>query len=231
MIRLPNGTLVVKTKDEVLALANSMKCTENLEKRIKPEEFQPKFMKTDLRTYTVEIEGQEPRELKREILQTRPATVVMPITDKGNVIIVIQPRAYKATGSIELPAGYNDPIAGNSDIVEDSLVTGKRELIEETGYVPKTLEKLGTHQQDQGKFTTSNYSVLALGCNPTSEQSLDKDEIIIQVECPYSVVLELMQEEYISDSNSIIAIMKSTNRIKEYINEIKTKQKDYEPEL
>lgn len=150
----------------------------------------------------------------REYLDKKKASVVVPITDEGNVVFVVQPIALSEEGSlIEFPAGY-------WELNENGLEAGKRELSEETGYVPKQIIYLGNHYQDPGSIRQKVEIYLALGCKKLNEQQLDKGEFIKYVEMPYDMALEVMEEGYLKDANSYIALSKSDRHIqKVYTNE------------
>ena len=150
----------------------------------------------------------------REYLDKKKASVVVPITDEGNVVFVVQPIALSEEGSlIEFPAGY-------WELNENGLEAGKRELSEETGYVPEQIIYLGNHYQDPGSIRQKVEIYLALGCKKLNEQQLDKGEVIKYVEMPYDMALEVMEEGYLKDANSYIALSKSDRHIqKVYTNE------------
>lgn len=150
----------------------------------------------------------------REYLDKKKASVVVPITDEGNVVFVVQPIALSEEGSlIEFPAGY-------WELNENGLEAGKRELSEETGYVPEQIIYLGNHYQDPGSIRQKVEIYLALGCKKLNEQQLDKGEFIKCVEMPYDMALEVMEEGYLKDANSYIALSKSDRHIqKVYTNE------------
>lgn len=150
----------------------------------------------------------------REYLDKKKASVVVPITDEGNVVFVVQPIALSEEGSlIEFPAGY-------WELNENGLEAGKRELSEETGYVPEQIIYLGNHYQDPGSIRQKVEIYLALGCKKLNEQQLDKGEFIKYVEMPYDMALEVMEEGYLKDANSYIALSKSDRHIqKVYKNE------------
>ena len=75
---------------------------------------------------------------QREYVIHPGAVVVVPILPNGNVVLEKQFRYALHQVFIELPAGKID--AG-----EDILITGQRELLEETGYSASDWVKLG-HQ-------------------------------------------------------------------------------------
>lgn len=128
------------------------------------------------------------------------AVSILPLTDDEETILVIQPRVFtKNKVSIELPAGYID----DNETPEE---TALRELKEETGYVSKNLIKLAEYYQDQGCSAAYNYSYLALNCKKMYEQKLDKDEYIEYLKCSFDDLVDLLNDGYINDANSIIAI-------------------------
>lgn len=136
------------------------------------------------------------------------AAIILPLTKENETILVVQPRINtKETVSIELPAGY---------IEENELpdLAAKRELLEETGYVPEEIKLLTSYYQDQGCSSAYNYSFIGLNCIKKYKQNLDKDEIIKYFECSYEEAIELAEMGYIKDVNSLITLEKSKNYLK-----------------
>lgn len=141
--------------------------------------------------------------ITREFLKKKSAAVVVPITTNGNIVCVIQPISLSAEGSlIEVPAGY----AENN---ENSAQTAMRELVEETGYIPKEIRYLGKHYQDPGSIKEPVNVFLALECVRKHEQKLDKDEFILTVEIPKDEIKKLMDDNEIKDANTFIALAKA----------------------
>lgn len=131
------------------------------------------------------------------------AAIALPVTSEGNTILVVQPRVFSNnTVCVEFPAGYIEKL-------EDPMQAGIRELVEETGYVPKEMKYLSRYYQDQGCSSAYNYSYLALGCEKINEQELDNSEFIRYFECTYEEALELAKLEYITDVNSLYVLEKS----------------------
>ena len=123
-------------------------------------------------------------------------------------MLVVQPRVFtKDKVCVELPAGY---IEEN----EDPLTAGKRELIEETGYVPQKMQLLASFYQDQGCSAAYNYSMLALDCQKIKDQNLDKDEVIKYFECSFDEAIELVECGYITDIQSQFTIEKAKSLVK-----------------
>ena len=136
------------------------------------------------------------------------ASIVLPVTVDGNVILVVQPRVFTRIGvGIELPAGYVDE-------GEDYEVAARRELFEETGYVPENVRLLGEFYQDQGCSGAYNKSFLAEGCRKIGSQSLDSSEFIKYFECSIDELYELVELGMINDLQSQYTIEKAKQYIR-----------------
>ena len=136
------------------------------------------------------------------------ASIVLPVTVDGNVILVVQPRVFTKSGvGIELPAGY-------VDVGEEYEDAARRELFEETGYVPENIRLLGQFYQDQGCSSAYNKSFLAEGCRKIGSQSLDSSEFIKYFECSVDELYELVELGMINDLQSQYTIEKAKQYIR-----------------
>lgn len=136
------------------------------------------------------------------------AAIILPVTTEGNTLLVVQPRVFTRSGvAVELPAGY-------VDVGEAHIDAARRELFEETGYVPEELILLGEFYQDQGCSAALNQAFLANGCRKVGEQHLDGDEFIRYFECSYDEAIELMNMGMINDCQSQLALERSKQYLK-----------------
>lgn len=136
------------------------------------------------------------------------SAIILPVTKENNCLLVVQSRNNTKEGvSVEFPAGY---IEKNEEAIE----CARRELEEETGYIPERLELLSSFYQDQGCSSAYNYSYLALNCEKVKDQNLDQDEIIKYFECSFDEVIELEQLGYIKDINSLYTLEKAKQYFK-----------------
>lgn len=136
------------------------------------------------------------------------AVVVLPVTEEGNFVLIVQPRVFTEKGvTVEIPAGYIDD-------GETPVQAAMRELIEETGYTPKKLIHLTSYYQDQGCSAAYNHAYLALGCKKVSEQKLDHDEFIRFIEVNREEFEEILKQNYIVDANSQLTLALSKNYLK-----------------
>ena len=142
------------------------------------------------------------------------AVIIFPVTKEGNTLLVVQPRVFtKETVCVELPAGYMEE-------GESPETAGRRELEEETGYVPEKIELLASYYQDQGCSAAYNYSMLALNCKKVKEQNLDKDEVIHYFECSFDEAVELVERGYITDIQSQFTIEKAKSYVYQKIKKV-----------
>lgn len=147
------------------------------------------------------------RVLKREKLlkngRNGSAAIVLPITANGKVIVNVEPRVFtKETVAVGLPAGY---IEENESPEE----AARRELLEETGYVPKELIPLGSFYQDEGISGAKNHYFIAFDCEKVTDQSLDEDEVVKYLQINIEDLDELIENGYMSGLNSAVTVERS----------------------
>lgn len=135
---------------------------------------------------------------QREYVVHPGAVVVVPILANGNVILERQFRYPLHQVFIELPAGKID--AG-----EEILITGQRELLEETGYTASEWVKLGHQHPCIGYSNEVIHMYLARGLN-AGEHQRDEDESLEVFEAPFEVCIKMIQSGEITDGKTIVAL-------------------------
>jgi ADP-ribose pyrophosphatase len=148
---------------------------------------------------------------REEILKNNKsgsAAIILPLIGEKDTLLVVQPRVLtNNTVGVELPAGY-------IELGEDAKKAAIRELEEETGFIPRRMEKIASYYQDQGCSRALNHSFIGYDCKMVGSQKLDKDEYIRFFQCEYEEALELIDMGYINDANSILTLEKSKSYIK-----------------
>ena len=135
---------------------------------------------------------------QREYILHPGAVVVVPILPNGNIILEKQFRYPLHQVFIELPAGKID--AG-----EDILVTGQRELLEETGYSASEWVKLGHQHPCIGYSNEVIHMYLARDLSAGKHQR-DDDESLEVFEASFSDCLGMIQSGEITDGKTIVAL-------------------------
>lgn len=136
---------------------------------------------------------------QREYVTHPGAVVVVPLLANGNVVLERQFRYALQQVFIELPAGKID--AG-----EDILVTGQRELLEETGYSANDWIKLGHQHPCIGYSNEVIHTYLARGLTAGAHQ-LDADESLEVFEASFEDCLKMVQSGEVTDGKTIIALL------------------------
>lgn len=136
---------------------------------------------------------------QREYVVHPGAVAVVPLLSNGNVVLEKQYRYPLHQVFIELPAGKIDP-------GEDILVTGQRELLEETGYTAAEWIKLGHQHPCIGYSNEVIHMYLARGLEAGTHQR-DEDESLEVFEASFSECLQMIQSGEITDGKTIVGLM------------------------
>jgi ADP-ribose pyrophosphatase len=124
------------------------------------------------------------------VLEFSPWVTVVPLTDAGNVVLVREYRHAAGVLMLGLPGGVSDPGETSWEAV------GRRELAEETGYVPREMHLIGSCFPNPAVQNNFVHFYLGLGCAPTVAQDFDGNEDIEIVEMPLRKFLNYEQAEH-----------------------------------
>ena len=135
---------------------------------------------------------------QREYVIHPGAVVVVPMLPNGNIILERQFRYPLHQVFIELPAGKIDK-------GEDILITGQRELLEETGYTATEWVKLGHQHPCIGYSNEVIHMYLARGLQAGAHQR-DEDESLEVFEASFESCIQMIQKGEITDGKTIVAL-------------------------
>ncbi|MDP2805955.1 MAG: NUDIX hydrolase [Gallionellaceae bacterium] len=134
----------------------------------------------------------------REYLKHPGAVAVIALLDNGNLIMERQFRYAPQQEFIELPAG-------KIDHGEDTLITAKRELLEETGYVASEWTHLSSAWPCIGYADERMEYYLARGLTHKGRQ-LDEGEFLEVFELSPAEAIEWIRLGKITDSKTIVGL-------------------------
>ncbi|HEY8354915.1 MAG TPA: NUDIX hydrolase [Methylophilaceae bacterium] len=138
------------------------------------------------------------REGEREYVVHPGAVLVIPLLDDGQLVLERQYRYPLRRVFIELPAGKIDPN-------EDPLLTGQRELQEETGYTAREWTYLAAQHPCIGYSDETIHIYLARDLVPGPHRR-DQDEALQIFTMHYRDCLHMVQTGEITDGKTIIAL-------------------------
>lgn len=137
-------------------------------------------------------------ETGREYIVHPGAVLVVPVLDDGRLVFERQFRYPLRKTFIELPAGKIDPD-------EDILVTGQRELLEETGYTADKWEYLAALHPCIGYSDEIIHVFLATGLQP-GQHKRDHDEALEVFTMTLQEAMATLQRGEITDGKTMIAL-------------------------
>jgi ADP-ribose pyrophosphatase len=149
-----------------------------------------------LRVDTVRMPGG--RETTREIVEHSDCVAIIAVDDKDNILLVEQFRKSVEKELLEIPAGGIEP----GEIPEDCV---RREMREETGFLPRRLERLGGFYSTPGYCTEYLYLYLATDLVPSPLQAEDSESISL-VRVPPAQIPGLIASGAICDAKSIAGL-------------------------
>lgn len=139
------------------------------------------------------------RETTREIVEYNDCVAIIAIDADDNVLLVEQFRKPVEKVLLEIPAGGIDP-------GEDPVTTVGRELREETGYLPRNVERLGGFYSAPGYSSEYLYLYLATDLTSSPLHAEDTDSIRL-VRVPVAQISDLITSGSICDAKSIAGLL------------------------
>ena len=137
----------------------------------------------------------------REYIRHPGGVGVVALTEENEVLLVKQYRYPYGEVLTEIPAGKRDK-------GEDPLVTGMRELEEETGYRAAHYTPLGVMYPTPGCCDEMVYIYLATGLT-AAEAHPDADEFLDVERCPLEEMVRRVLAGEITDAKTQIGILKA----------------------
>lgn len=137
-------------------------------------------------------------ETAREYIVHPGAVLIVPILDDGRLVFERQYRYPLRRSFIELPAGKIDPN-------EDLLATGKRELLEETGYTAQNWRYLAALHPCIGYSDEIIHVYLATGLQ-AGQKHLDDDESLEVFTMTLEEAMLALRRGEITDGKTVIAL-------------------------
>ncbi len=140
----------------------------------------------------------------REIIDHRPAVVIVPIDESGNLLLVRQYRYAVGETLLEAPAGIVEE-------GEDPDETAQRELQEEVGRKSGDLRKLGEFWATPGFCNELMHAYVARDLSHSS-LAADDDENITVVAVPVAEALDMIAAGTIRDAKTIATLLLARHR-------------------
>jgi len=145
------------------------------------------------------IQMPDGRETTREIVEHRECVAVVAVDSDNKVLLVNQFRHPAEKYLLEIPAGGIDGNEKPADAV-------RREMQEETGYLPEKVEKLGGFYSAPGYCTEFLHLYLATDLVPSQLYAEDTDSITL-VRVKPGEITDLIESGAICDAKSIAGLL------------------------
>jgi ADP-ribose pyrophosphatase len=148
------------------------------------------------------------RETIREIVEHSECVAIVAIDDENNVLLVSQFREPIEKELLEIPAG-------GIDSGEDTETAVRREMQEETGYLPRKVERLGGFYSAPGFCNEYLYLYLATDLIPSQLYAEDTESISLK-RVQLEQIPGLITSGSICDAKSIAGLLTYLEYIKYY---------------
>ena len=142
----------------------------------------------------------------REIVEHPGGVCVIGIDDDENILMVKQYRAPFESVLLEAPAG-------KLNLGENPLECGKREFLEETGYIAEKMTYMGEFYPSVGFLTEKIHIYIAEGLSKKA-QHLDDDEFLNVEKYSLKELIKMVEANVIKDAKTVIAVL----MLEKYVN-------------
>ncbi|MCX6011202.1 MAG: NUDIX hydrolase [Chloroflexi bacterium] len=139
------------------------------------------------------------KQTTREIVEHENCVAIVALDDADNILLVRQFRKPVEKELLEIPAGGIDP----GETPEEAV---RREMREETGFLPRKVAKLGGFYSSPG-FCTEYLHLYLAGDLVTSPLQAEDSESISLVRVPLSQIPGLIASGAICDAKSIAGLL------------------------
>lgn len=163
--------------------------------RIVSEEWVYRGRRVSLKKVLVEWAG---RRFLREVVAFGEAVAIVPVLGDGRVVLLEQYRPPVDRWVLEVPAGVVEPGESPAD-------TARRELVEETGYEPGELEKLGSIHTTPGYSDEVLHIYLATRLRFVGSRPEEYEVLRTRVLKPVEAFREVVSREP-SDAKTVVAL-------------------------
>ncbi len=143
------------------------------------------------------------RETTREIVEHSDCVAIVAIDAHEDVLLVNQFRKPVGKELLEIPAGGIEPD-------EDPVTAVRREMQEETGYLPRKVVRIGGFYSAPGYCTDYLYLYLATDLVPSQLYAEDTENIRL-TRVPISQIPSLIASGSICDAKSIAGLFTFIN--------------------
>ena len=149
------------------------------------------------------------RTTKFDIVEHHGSVVIVPIDEKGNLLLVRQYRHAAVDDLLELPAGV-------LELNEEPALSAARELREETGMAARKLVELGKFYLAPGYSTELMTVFLAtdLYVNPLAP---DADEFLEVEKIPLAEALSIAEAGKMPDAKTLAALLMARPHLNPYL--------------
>lgn len=145
------------------------------------------------------VKTSDGRKTTREIVEHSDCVAIIAIDAADNVLLVEQFRKPVEKTLLEIPAGGIDP-------GEDPVTAVRREMREETGYLPRKVERLGGFYSAPGYCSEYLYLYLATDLTLSPLHAEDTESIRL-VRVPVTQIVSLITSGSICDAKSIAGLL------------------------